>query len=27
MRTLIHDKKGNDSGRSIDTSLWANPFA
>lgn len=27
MRTLIHDKKGNDSGRSIDTSLSANPFA
>ena len=27
MRTLIHDKKGNDSGRSIDASLSANPFA
>ena len=27
MRTLIHDKKGNDSGRSIDTSLSSNPFA
>jgi len=27
MRTLIHGKKGDDSGRSIDTSLSANPFA
>lgn len=27
MRTLIHGKKGDDSGRSIDTSLSPNPFA
>lgn len=27
MRTLIHGKKGDDSGRSIDTSLSSNPFA
>lgn len=27
MRTLIHGKKGDESGRSIDTSLSANPFA
>jgi proteasome-associated ATPase len=27
MRTLIHGKKGDDSGRSIDTSMSPNPFA